>query len=602
MSQLPKLNTPCRYGQFELRPEGVYHVSKKQDGHDDEEKAQFICSWLEVAAQSRDQNSEDWGDLLRWRDMDDHVHQWSVPRSLVVNNGTELIEVLAKGGLKIAPSQGPRVKNYISAVNPQNRVLCVSRPGWHRVKDVDRSERRVLALTNRIVGNPDKAGNEDVVLQQASYEPSLETSSGTLEEWQNKVANLCLGNAILMLAVSLAFAAPTLELLGRDSGGFHLHGLSSSGKSTVLGVAASVWGYPVETWRTTDNALEETAERHNDVLLALDELSQLDERKAAAVAYMLGNGEGKQRMTQAITLQKKKRWRLLFLSTGEVTLSEHAEAGGKTTKAGTEMRMVNIDADAGVGMGIFQNLHGEHLPSKFADKLKNMAGEYRGTAGPKFAEYLITDEIAATERLRTLSKEFNTMSIPPNASGEIHRVADRFGLVAAAGELASEAGITSWPIGAATQAVRECFNRWISSRSTGSSDVDKAIEKIRAFLLANSEGRFEELNDDTTFLAAGRRHIYNRAGFRRTVGLGEDQTTEYLLLPETFKNELCKGCNSTKVAQELDRRGYLRKSKGRLQFQQRIDGMGKGPIWFYAIKDSIFADAAPDSEVDEEAA
>ena len=87
----------------------------------------------------------------------------------------------------------------------------------------------------------------------------------------------------------------------------------------------------METWRTTDNALEDTAERHNDVLLSLDEFSQVDSRKAAEVAYMLGNGEGKQPQTSVP--QRKKPWRVLFLSTGVVNLADHAEAGGMRTKA-----------------------------------------------------------------------------------------------------------------------------------------------------------------------------------------------------------------------------------------------------------------------------
>ena len=127
-----------------------------------------------------------------------------------------------------------------------------------------------------------------MILQAESFDATTQAVVGTLPDWRQNVAALCVENEILMFAMSVGFAAPTLELLGKDSGGFHLHGLSSTGKSTALAVAASVWGYRVETWRTTDNALEDTAERHNDVLLALDEFSQVDARKAAEVAYMLG--------------------------------------------------------------------------------------------------------------------------------------------------------------------------------------------------------------------------------------------------------------------------------------------------------------------------
>jgi uncharacterized protein (DUF927 family) len=586
-----------QYGPFELRTDGVYELSEKTDD-EDAPVAQFVCSWLEVIGQSRDQNSNDWGYVLAWNDPDNREHQWCVPRSSVTNDGPELVDVLANGGLKILPRMGPRLKRYICSVNPQKRFLSVSRQGWQEIKGPDSTPKRVFVTPDLVLGN---GGDEEVILQQDAYNASSACVSGTPEEWRTNVANRCIRNPLLIFAVSVAFASPTLYLVGKGSGGFHLHGLSSSGKSTALNVASSVWGHPLVTWRTTDNALEDTAERHSDVLLPLDELSQLDDRKAAEVAYMLGNGEGKQRLTQAIVPQKKKTWRLLFLSTGEVTLSDHAEAAGKRAKAGTEVRMVNVDADAGAGKGIFEDLHGENLPAKFADRLKSVSDGHRGTAGPEFVEYLIKNEEPATERLDTLRKEFVASNVPSECSGEIHRVADRFGLVAAAGELATEAGITGWPAGTATQAITQCFKKWLNGRSTGSSDMEKAVEQIRGFMLANCDSRFQDVDEKITLPQTGRRVIYDRAGFRRTFANGEDQTSEYLIYPQTFK-DLCQGYNATQVAQELEKRGYLRRGKNRLQVQQRIEGMGKNPIWFYAVNDSIFDGTSFGVNVEEKAA
>lgn len=51
----------------------------------------------------------------------------------------------------------------------------------------------------------------------------------------------------------------------------------------------------VRTWRTTDNALEALATRHNYTLLIVDEMSQVPPNKVGAVAYLLGNGQGKGR-------------------------------------------------------------------------------------------------------------------------------------------------------------------------------------------------------------------------------------------------------------------------------------------------------------------
>ncbi len=51
----------------------------------------------------------------------------------------------------------------------------------------------------------------------------------------------------------------------------------STGKSTVLRVASSVWGgfdY-LQSWRATSNGLEGIAAAHNDSLLCLDEIGEI---------------------------------------------------------------------------------------------------------------------------------------------------------------------------------------------------------------------------------------------------------------------------------------------------------------------------------------
>jgi len=99
-----------------------------------------------------------------------------------------------------------------------------------------------------------------------------------MDEWRDTIGQLSSGNSRLMFAISTAFAPTLAKLVGEDSGGFHFRGASSSGKTTALKVAASVWGKPdvyCRLWRSTTNGLEGLAALHNDGLLILDELSQI---------------------------------------------------------------------------------------------------------------------------------------------------------------------------------------------------------------------------------------------------------------------------------------------------------------------------------------
>jgi hypothetical protein len=104
-----------------------------------------------------------------------------------------------------------------------------------------------------------------------------------------------------------------------------------SGKTTALKLAASVYGGTsyLQRWRSTDNALEATAAQHSDCLLILDELAQIDPKTAGECAYMLANEQGKARATRTGTPRARQAWRLLFLSAGELGLSDHMAEGMK---------------------------------------------------------------------------------------------------------------------------------------------------------------------------------------------------------------------------------------------------------------------------------
>jgi len=70
---------------------------------------------------------------------------------------------------------------------------------------------------------------------------------------------------------------------------------------------------------------------------------------------------------------------------------------------------------------------------------------------------------------------------------------------------------------------------------------------------------------------------------------------EYLVPADAFKAVLCKGADAKKVAEELDRRGHLRRGDDRLQVQQRMRGI-PNPIRVCAIQSSIFGEGEDEAE------
>ena len=94
--------------------------------------------------------------------------------------------------------------------------------------------------------------------------------SGSLEEWQERISRYCIGNSRMLFAVSTAFAASVMRLVDAECGIIQLIGLFSTGKSTLLRIAASVNGSrkSVRNWRSTANGLEGTIALHNELSLS----------------------------------------------------------------------------------------------------------------------------------------------------------------------------------------------------------------------------------------------------------------------------------------------------------------------------------------------
>src|SRR3954453_10053613 len=300
---------------------------------------------------------------------------------------------------------------------PRRRVRCVDRIGWHGSRFV---------LPDRTYG----PGGETVVLQ--INRPAAFEVAGSYAQWQELVAEPCAGNSRLGFGLSASFTGLLLHLIGQESGGFNFQGISSIGKTTVLHVASSAWGVPVGSWRTTDNAAEATAANACDTLYLLDELGQADARAVDAMAYMLANGTGKNRATRTGAAREVATWRLLFLSTGETSVTDKIAESGKRARVGQSVRLIDIPADAGKGLGIFDTLHGFASGVALADPLQRSSKEHRGHAARDFLEQITADPQLATDPVRRLMDRWLAEYLPAGADGQVARVAARFALVAAA--------------------------------------------------------------------------------------------------------------------------------------------------------------------------
>ena len=601
--------TSTRSDPFTVNARGVYFHGRDKDGN--EARPLWLCGRLDVVALTRDQDGQGWGYLLQFADPLGRPKQWAMPARMLSGDGGEYRSTLLNMGLRIAtaPACRNRLTEYIQTRHPQEFASCTDRTGWHASEGG-----AAYVLPHQTIG--DEA--ERIVFQSDSPMENTFRVRQDVAAWRERVGRLCAGNSRLMFAVSCAFAGPLLRPASLESGGFHLRGDSSSGKTTALRVAASVNGGPsyMQRWRTTDNALEATAAQHCDALLILDELAQVEGKVAGECAYMLANEQSKARATRGGAPRARLSWRLLFLSAGELGLADHMAEGMKRARTGQEVRMADIPADAGAGMGAFECIHGHASPAAFAAHLGREVQACYGAPGLAFIEWACRHWHTLAPRLRDGVQALASQWVPAGASGQVQRVAARFALVAMAGELATEAGLTGWDYSESEWAAQACFEAWLAARGgAGNGEVTAMLRQVRRFLEAHGAGRFtwwhraDDPHAPNTLQRAGYRRLLNKDGSPAKVakteygaGVSKDDrqlyealtaesdketSVEYFVLPETFKAELCAGFAPEAVAKVLAEHGCLVAEAGRATVKPRLPGLG--PTRCYHITSAIFA-------------
>jgi len=578
---------PDQAPPFRLGERGVERRIDRTDKETGEVTTEWrwVCSYLEVLADTRSAEGSEWGRYLEVKDRDGKAKNWAMPMSMLAGDGLAYREILLSLGLILAP--GPQARHhlheYISTARPGLKLRCVGRVGWH-------GDAFVMP---DITISPSKGRGEGTILQTIGAPDHAFRVSGTLAEWQQAVARPAAGNSRLVLSLSAAFAAPLLYLVDGESGGFQLRGGSSIGKTTALVAAGSVCGGGgikgyVRSWRMTDNGAESVALAHCDLLLCLDELAEVSAQAASAAAYMLANGRGKVRANKGGEARPAAEWRCMFLSTGEITLADKiAEEGrGRRTTAGQEVRVIDLPADAGAGLGLFENLHGAASADAFARQLKEAAGQFYGTALRAFLDRLVKERDSVAVAARHYAREFVAEQCPPDADGQVKRVATRFGLVAAAGAVATAYGILPWGSDEAAWAAATCFRAWLDNRGgTASGEECEALAAVRRFIEQHGSSRFEAIRPNQFGEATAADRTVNRAGFREEE---LDRGTSFFVLPEVWKREVCAGLDATAVARAIARSGHLKVPEGSksLQIKRRIPGYSS-PVRCYHIASTI---------------
>ena len=491
-------------GGVKYRP-GVWNFGLKNNKGDAPPTLtqQWICSPLHIDAVTTDAHEGNYGRLLRIKTTRGKWTTWAMPMMLLRGDCSDLRGELLGMGVEIDHHGRYRLAEYLQDKAPKRRIECALQTGWAG------ADYKAFVLPDTVIGP--KAAS--VAYQSGERGSDEYAAAGTLAGWQAGISALAVGNPLLMLGLCSAFAGPVLARCGQESGGIHFIGDSSTGKTTIIEAACSVWGGSGfrRSWRTTGNGLEGAAALFNDSLLALDEISECDPRQVGEVVYMLGNGRGKQRASRTGSARTVARWCCSVLSTGERSIGTTMADGGHRIKAGQSVRLLDVPAQR--TYGAWDNLHQSGSGTAFSDAIKRAAVTDYGHAGRAFLEKLTRDHESS------FSEALDTIKAMPELQahgdeGQAKRAAARFAVMALAGELATSYGVTGWPEGEAIKAAAVGFAAWQSLRGAGrgNAERDQITERIVSFIERHGDSRFSDADSHDDQRAA---MVRDRAGWWR---------------------------------------------------------------------------------------
>ena len=270
--------------------------------------------------------------------------------------------------------------------------------------------------------------------------------------------------------------------------GFTLYfcGESSTGKSSLIEMIGGMYSkddnHIISTSETTPRGLEERLFQLNDSTLCLDELGKFTQSKgenyAINFALKVTGGMGKTK-SQAAAVQSKfpdLKWRTVVVAAGEDDLREAIRDKEQT---GASARFLQIPVSPRSEGGIFNKLDYDNAV-KLLGKLENAIAEHDGYAWDKFLRILTKQNQKCREILDKSASEFLNVVVTSNSYEK--RKAEKFALIAAAGELLIRMKLIDLDKGRMLEAVSKVYNQHLSQSVEAGPKIQLAVLAARAAL------------------------------------------------------------------------------------------------------------------------
>jgi hypothetical protein len=486
---------------------GDFQVDEECLIYDDgEDVIRVTATQVYVAFLCGETNGKGCGFCLTWTTRSGKQCTKVIPMTRVVADWSHLLGELGDEGLFVL---SPRhFKGYLLEACSRaelSEVRLITQIGFFALNpEVPEGEYGFMLPSGAILPVESQLGQ--VNAKSLRYRPPFEhpalgayAASGTHAQWKEGIAP-AEGNVLAVFCTCAVLASVMLQVSGGENCGFHMHGLSSSGKSTAGQVGMSVLACAADpqsshkpttfgSWSATDNGRELLAACASGSAMFLDELDSTPKGMSITI-YPLLNGSGKVRMRSAGGMSTQYFWRLLALSTGEVSLYERMmREPQREVMLGELSRFLDIPVD---NLPRDSSLSVEQAQS-LAQALKQRSGEVYGTACTAlvqnlFATYATLGELSAAllEVIEIAHVELCSHLAARRPLRAAHKRAVRhFALVLAVGRWAAD-GVLPFSVAAVERAVFSVAEAWFDNFPS-LNEEDRLQDSVRAYLREQRE-------------------------------------------------------------------------------------------------------------------
>lgn len=402
-------------------------------------------------------------------------------------------------------------------------------------------------------------GKGKKLLLQTNLAHSKKHLAGTLKDWIRTVAKPARHSSPMIMATSMALGAYLLRDTGVEGGIIHLTSAESGAGKTLTQLVGQSVGRRADRlslahWDATDTSCEELAVEHNDGLLVLDEIARLaaapedQVRKAEAASFRMAGGVSRLR-SRRYSPSQTTSWRVLVLSSGEVSITGLADRVGRRRLQGDSVRMIDLPAVRIKGRGVFDLLPSDRVTASVAGRLEQGVGKNYGVAGKAFVEKYLADKEKSVGLVKGWIEKFMTKSGVGQPSWE-RRFAARFALAYASAMLARTFKILPWSEGRLFKALSSA---WADARSAVQGEAERTTA-VLSRLKTKARSRLVPHSVSSKNLDTKMRDRLRRYGCSRKDKKGRE---EFLIRPTAFRQWVGEAAHPEYILRLLQRSGAL---------------------------------------------